>query len=278
MQFRYVLSLFFNYHSNSQETNVQSNAKKRGRPTTKSDVRSWTDEETATLIEIWEQHDNLYNTRHKNYFNRDLRQKTLAAIEDNLKGLGITASVKQISKKLTDLKNYYGAQKRMTESSKTSGAGSDDVYISPWKFFDSLHFLSDAFTPRSTTSNAEEFSTYDATNPPSAKSKKKIADQQNEGIQKAMSSAAAALEEIASKRAKKLDENKGDNAFCQFLSNQLSEIPECDIKDELKINIQQLVLQCKRQVKTSFATQHYSFPQHTSANVSRFNSPQLGSP
>jgi hypothetical protein len=68
---------------------------------------------------------------------------------------GISASVKQIGKKLTELKNYYGAQRRMIESSKTSGAGTDDVFTSNWKFFDSLEFLSDAFTPRKTKSNAD---------------------------------------------------------------------------------------------------------------------------
>ena len=36
----------------------------------------------------------------------------------------------------------------MIESSKSSGAGADKVYVSPWKFYESLEFLSDAFTPR----------------------------------------------------------------------------------------------------------------------------------
>ena len=38
-------------------------------------------------------------------------------MENTLKDNGITATLKQIEKKFTDLKNYYGGQKRMIESS-----------------------------------------------------------------------------------------------------------------------------------------------------------------
>ena len=60
----------------------------------------------------------------------------------------ITATVKQIGKKITNLKNYYGGEKRMIESSKSSGAGADEVCVKPWKFYKSLEFLSDVFTPQ----------------------------------------------------------------------------------------------------------------------------------
>ena len=59
------------------------------------------------------------------------RAKTLTSMENTLKDNGITATVKQIGKKLADLKNYYGGQKRMIESSKSSGAGGNEVYVSP---------------------------------------------------------------------------------------------------------------------------------------------------
>ena len=61
-------------------------------------------------------------------------------MENMLKDNGIAATVKQIGKKFTDLKNYYGCQKRMIESSKSkfSGAGVDEIYVGPWKFYESL--------------------------------------------------------------------------------------------------------------------------------------------
>ena len=82
------------------------------------------------------------------------RQKSLSSIEISLKKNGIVATTKQIGKKLTDLKNYYGGQRRLIESSKASGAGSDEVYSSQWKFYDRLALLSDAFTPRTTKNNS----------------------------------------------------------------------------------------------------------------------------
>ena len=101
-------------------------------------TRSWTDEEVDILIELWSQHENLFNTKSKMYFNRDMRQKSLLTIEKCLKESGIETTTQQITKKLTDLKNYYGGQRRMIEGSKTSSAGTDDVFVSVWKFYDKL--------------------------------------------------------------------------------------------------------------------------------------------
>ena len=117
--------------------------------------------------------DNLFNTKNRNYFNRDERQKSLEAIQAKLEEQNIFATVKDIADKLTNLKNYYGSQKQLTESSKTSGAGTDQMYESNWKYCKFLNFLSDAFTPRKTASNSSADSAYDITSPPSAKSSKK---------------------------------------------------------------------------------------------------------
>ena len=136
---------------------VQKNdKKKRGRPSTKKDYRQWKDEETEVLIEIWAGYDNLYNTKLETFHNREMRQKSLEEIEKELKdSKNIVADPKQIGKKLSDLKNYYGAQRRLVESSKSSGAGTDQVYVSNWKFFDQLNFLNDSFTPRQTKNRSK---------------------------------------------------------------------------------------------------------------------------
>ena len=42
----------------------------------------------------------------------------------------------------------------MTKSSKFSGAGADKIYLIPWKFYESLEFLSNAFTLWKAKSNA----------------------------------------------------------------------------------------------------------------------------
>ena len=55
---------------------------------------SWIDDEIHLLTEAWAEHENLYNTKHKSYFNRDIRQKLLTLMENTLKDNGITATVK----------------------------------------------------------------------------------------------------------------------------------------------------------------------------------------
>ena len=141
-------------------------------------------------------------------------------MENMLKDNGITATVKQIEKKLTNLKIYYRGQKQVTESSKSSGAGADEVYVSPWKFYESLEFLSDAFTLRKTKSNAndeDDGSSYVDTKP-SAKISKKLGLAQNNELHRAMSATATALElVISSKKNQKPQGGDVDDTFGKLL-------------------------------------------------------------
>ena len=57
-------------------------------------TRSWTDDEINILIEAWAEHENLYNTKHKSYFDRDIQQKLLTSMDKKLKDNGITATVR----------------------------------------------------------------------------------------------------------------------------------------------------------------------------------------
>ena len=93
-------------------------------------------------------------------------------------------------------------QKRTTESSKSSEAGADEVYARSRKFYKSLEFLSDPFTPRKTKSNAndgDDGSPYvDAK--PSTKTSKKLALAQNNELHRAMSATTTALESVISSK------------------------------------------------------------------------------
>lgn len=245
--------------------------KKRGRPKKTEDSRDWNDDETLALIEVWQQQENLYNTKHKLYFNRDVRQKSLAVVETKLKECGIIASTKHIAKKLTDLKNYYGAQKRLTTASKSSGVGTDEVFVSPWKFYDHLNFLSDSFTPRATQSNAQNISPYNVDNPPSAKAARKMLTAQSESADKLMSSAAMALEKLVSSRENvQQAEKTEDEIYCELLRKLLSQIPECEMKDELKLNIQRMIIKCKHQL-SSAGNAGSAFPYQCSVDFNQFS-------
>ena len=132
-----------NVQSTSGKAIKVSDAKKKaGRPAKpKNEVtHSWTDDEIKLLMEALAKPENLYNTKRKSYFNRDIRQKLLNSMANTLKDNNITATLKQIGKNLTDLKNYYRGQKRIIESSKSNGAATDEVHVSPWKFRKFRHF------------------------------------------------------------------------------------------------------------------------------------------
>ena len=113
-------------------------------------MKDWEDNEIKVLIELWSQYANLFNTKHKNYFNRDARQKSLKNIKLKLKEQNIIATEKQMSEKLINLKNYYGGQKRLIDSRKANSTGLRQVYQSNLNFFGSLTFLQNVFTPRGT--------------------------------------------------------------------------------------------------------------------------------
>lgn len=65
-----------------------------------------------------------------------------------------------------------------------------------------------------------------------------------------MNTTASALESVVSNKSQvPQKEDSADETFGKLLVDQLKLIPECDLKDELKITLQQIVLKCKRQVK-----------------------------
>ena len=76
---------------------------------------------------------------------------------------------------------------------------------------------------------------------------KKLASTQNNELHRAMSTATTALElVISSKKNQKPQGEDVDNTFGKLLVGELKLIPECDLKDDLKVSLQQMVLRCKR--------------------------------
>ena len=76
---------------------------------------------------------------------------------------------------------------------------------------------------------------------------KKLASTQNNELRRAMSTATTALKlVISSKKNQKPQGEDVDNTFGKLLVGELKLIPECDLKDDLKISLQQMVLRCKR--------------------------------
>ena len=164
------------------------------KPKKAKDMKDWEDNEIKVLIELWSQYANLFNTKHKNYFNRDARQKSLENIKLKLKEQNIIATEKQMSEKLINLKNYYGGQKRLIDSRKANSTGFRQVYQSNLKFFGSLTFLQNVFTPRGTYCNCSDFPAVGKVCPPSSKSAGKSEAAKRDIVQKVLETEAQATE------------------------------------------------------------------------------------
>ena len=231
----------------AENQQTQNLRRKRGRPKKAKDMKDWEDNEIEFLVELWSQYENLFNTKHKNYFNRDIRQKSLENIKLKLEEQNITATEKQISEKLTNLKNYYGGQKRLIDSRKANSTGFRQVYRSNWKFFSSLTFLQNAFTPRGTYCNGSESPAVDTVCPPSSKSARKseAAKRDTEAQVTELLAESNEKEETIQIGQKCLSNQ--DRIFCDLIYAILQDIPDSEDKDLMKLNIQQILIKKKHQ-------------------------------
>jgi len=103
--------------------------KKRGRPSGKgADAKEWLDSEIFLLIDLWEKKDILYNTKHFMYYNKEERDTAVREIQKYLSDHNTDATLDQITDKMTNLKCYYGSQKRNMENMKLNGGNVDIFY------------------------------------------------------------------------------------------------------------------------------------------------------
>ena len=103
---------------------------------------------------MWQQEECLYNIRHMDYNNAN---KLSSALEKT--SLELQLPVKEINKKMVGLRSYYGQLKQKINSSKKSGAGTDEIFEPQWSFHDDMDsFLNDFVTPCQTECNLEKSS------------------------------------------------------------------------------------------------------------------------
>ncbi|RLU17693.1 hypothetical protein DMN91_009929 [Ooceraea biroi] len=110
---------------------------------TESQSRSMdlTKEQTKMLV-LYEQHPCLYVQKSEDYHNRDKRLKALQTIAQQFHEMtGYIVSIDVIKKKIASLGTQYLEQINKIQKSKSSGAGTDDVFKPTWWLFEELSFL-----------------------------------------------------------------------------------------------------------------------------------------
>ena len=241
--------------------------------------KEWDDEEIMLLIEAWKNEEVLYNIKHPFYYLKEAKSKAIVNIKRKLEAQNITVSIKTIIEKITNLRNYFGAQMRMVDASRKSGAGPGETYKSKWKFFRHLTFLRENLTHRTTKGYLAEnaLESHAATAESSRDLPIVVVTTSNKEIPRkdevVIKDTQCAKETSHKCKRKRLDspihittappktipvesrqniqitnqslsKNK-DELYTDLIANMLHEIPECPEKDLLKLEIQHNIIQLK---------------------------------
>ena len=241
----------------------------------KTNERQWTDSEVRDLIYMWQQEECLYNTQNKDYHNSTKRNSALERIS-----VEIQVPVKELSKKMVGLRSYYGQLKQKVNSSKKSGAGTDEIFQPQWPFYDDMDsFLKDFVTPRPTESNLEKTSR-GGVQSQKGYAKKQSATTEDDDIQlrrEVMVKALHKLDDSKSNQERSVHKETPDDLFGKLIGQSIAGIPEGYRKEVLKVQIQQMILQTKfmtSQQNTVNANTMQSFgspPENATNNVHSIN-------
>ncbi|XP_024124316.1 uncharacterized protein LOC112144189 isoform X1 [Oryzias melastigma] len=97
----------------------------------------WTEERELTLILFYSEHSCLWNKKSENHNNRQLRQRLLESLREQLSDHSVSFSVEDIKCKFKNLLTVFNWEYKAVQASKAS----DKPYVSKWKHYQQLLFL-----------------------------------------------------------------------------------------------------------------------------------------
>ena len=101
----------------------------------KKNSKKWSDEDIDNLIDLYEVNPCLWDIFDKSYQKRDVKEKVLAAIAEEL-----DVEINEIKGKWNAIRGQFGRELHKVKTSK-SGQSADDLYVNQWVFWDKLQFL-----------------------------------------------------------------------------------------------------------------------------------------
>lgn len=99
----------------------------------------WSEETTSKFVQLYREHENLWNTFIPEYRNRDSRSASMETIACELNLTNF--SKKDVPKKIKSLRSTFYLELAKIEKSKASGSGTNLVYkpLLPW--FDDMNHI-----------------------------------------------------------------------------------------------------------------------------------------
>ena len=181
----------------------------------------------------------LFDVNHPKYHLKDVTEQALKAIRNSLIEQGINASVKQVH----TLRTYFCKERGKVTFSKQSCAGTDQIYVSKWKFYERLCFLSDYISPRNTVSNLKSsLTTESLVSLPFAKSQRILTNKRLEKTEKLMETAVEYLRTpTTNNQSTAVIDKDDDDVFAEIVSRLMRKLPDGEEKDLLKISIQHMI-------------------------------------
>ena len=187
------------------------------------------------MIELWSSREPLFNAQHPSYADKNIRDNILTEIATEM-----NIPKEALVKKMVSLKSYFGSIRSKVDASQKSGAGADEAYQPTWPYYEPLQFLRDNIAPRRTVDNRK---TKSITELNSTKSQSL-----NDSINESNSLIKSAISVIGKKKTEEEDE---DAIFGELIASQMRKIEDSFMKDELKIEIQDLILRKRREINDS---------------------------
>lgn len=96
----------------------------------------WSNENTLTLIELYQNSQLLWDTSHSDYKNKIKKNDAWESIATTL-----DIPRKDVEGKIHNIRSQFLRERKKIVSSKSTGSGSGDVHKSNWFAYDSLLFL-----------------------------------------------------------------------------------------------------------------------------------------
>nr|XP_034836340.1 uncharacterized protein LOC117992734 [Maniola hyperantus] len=113
--------------------------------------REWLEE----FIELYRSEPCLWNTKGKEYHNRELKRSAYTKLIEKLKIIDPSADKDAVVKKINNIRSTYKKERKKIADSKKSGAGTQEVYKPKLWYYSMLLFLDDQVEPRHSCSNME---------------------------------------------------------------------------------------------------------------------------
>ncbi|XP_012704714.2 uncharacterized protein LOC105915227 isoform X1 [Fundulus heteroclitus] len=101
----------------------------------------WSEERERELISFYAEHGCLWNKKSENHNNRQLRQKLLESLRNQLSDQLVSFSVDDIKSKFKNLRTVFNREYKAVQANRTS----DKPYVSKWKHYHQMLFLCESF-------------------------------------------------------------------------------------------------------------------------------------